>query len=134
MSRGYTPRQAQTAGDLSFAVQFNDETIFLNTSRYVILVNHIARGGSRGGSGGSCPRFYKVKCPNITCYKLQKNHFLTIENFTQIWLRGQRNFHRPPPPPPPLTHTFFKFWIRPLHYLSSTLVIKGGSRIWKMCV
>ena len=24
MSRGYTPRHAQTAGDLSFAVQFND--------------------------------------------------------------------------------------------------------------
>ena len=27
MSRGYTPRHAQTAGDLSFAVQFNDETL-----------------------------------------------------------------------------------------------------------
>ena len=26
MSRGYTPRHAQTAGDLGFAVQFNDET------------------------------------------------------------------------------------------------------------
>ena len=26
MSRRYTPRHAQTAGDLSFAVQFNDET------------------------------------------------------------------------------------------------------------
>ena len=26
MSRGYTPRHAQTAGDLSFAVQFNAET------------------------------------------------------------------------------------------------------------
>ena len=29
MSRGYTPRHAQTAGDLSFAVQFNDETLLL---------------------------------------------------------------------------------------------------------
>ena len=29
MSRGYTPRYAQTAGDLSFAVQFNDETLSL---------------------------------------------------------------------------------------------------------
>ena len=28
MSRGYTPRHAQTAGDLSFAVQFNDETLW----------------------------------------------------------------------------------------------------------
>ena len=27
MSRGYTPRHAQTAGDLSFAVQFNAETL-----------------------------------------------------------------------------------------------------------
>ena len=27
MSRGYTPRHAQTARDLSFAVQFNDETL-----------------------------------------------------------------------------------------------------------
>ena len=26
MSRGYTPRHAQTAGDWSFAVQFNDES------------------------------------------------------------------------------------------------------------
>ena len=26
MSRGYTPRHAQTAGDLGFAVQFNAET------------------------------------------------------------------------------------------------------------
>ena len=26
MSRGSTPRHAQTAGDLGFAVQFNDET------------------------------------------------------------------------------------------------------------
>ena len=28
MSRGYTFRHAQTAGDLSFAVQFNDETLW----------------------------------------------------------------------------------------------------------
>ena len=28
MSRGYTPRHAQTAGDLSFAVQFNAETLW----------------------------------------------------------------------------------------------------------
>ena len=28
MSREYTPRHAQTAGDLSFAVQFNDETLW----------------------------------------------------------------------------------------------------------
>ena len=28
MSRGYTPRHAQTAGDLSFVVQFNDETLW----------------------------------------------------------------------------------------------------------
>ena len=28
MSRVYTPRHAQTAGDLSFAVQFNDETLW----------------------------------------------------------------------------------------------------------
>ena len=28
MSRGYTPKHAQTAGDLSFAVQFNDETLW----------------------------------------------------------------------------------------------------------
>ena len=27
MSRGYTPRHVQTAGDLSFAVQFNDDGI-----------------------------------------------------------------------------------------------------------
>ena len=27
MSRGYTPRHAQTAGDLSFTVQFNAETL-----------------------------------------------------------------------------------------------------------
>ena len=27
MSRGYTPRHAQTAGDLSFAVQFIAETV-----------------------------------------------------------------------------------------------------------
>ena len=28
MSRGYTPRHAQTAGDLSCTVQFNDETLW----------------------------------------------------------------------------------------------------------
>ena len=28
MSRGYTPRHAQAAGDLSFAVQFNAETLW----------------------------------------------------------------------------------------------------------
>ena len=32
MSR-YTPRHAQTAGDLSFAVQFNDETLWPFTDR-----------------------------------------------------------------------------------------------------
>ena len=29
MSRGYTPRHAQMTGDLSFAVQFNDETALI---------------------------------------------------------------------------------------------------------
>ena len=85
------------------------------------------------GVMGSCPLFYKLKYPNITCDKLPKKQYLTIENFTQIWLGGQRNFHLHPPPTPH-THTFFKFWIRPLNYSSSTLVIKGGSRIWKMCI
>ena len=28
MSRGYTPRHAQTAGDLVFPVQFNAETLW----------------------------------------------------------------------------------------------------------
>ena len=59
------------------------------------------------GVMGSCPLFYKLKCPNITCYKLPKNQYLTIENFTQIWLGGERNFHRHPPAPlPPHTHIF----------------------------
>ena len=33
MSRGYTPRHAQTAGDLSFAVQFNDEMSDIQAER-----------------------------------------------------------------------------------------------------
>ena len=53
MSRGYTPRHAQTAGDLSFAVQFNDEnderpwssSVFLMFDHgrlHLNMVNHVA--------------------------------------------------------------------------------------------
>ena len=36
MSRGYTSRHAQTAGDLSFAVQFNDETRGISRSSAIL--------------------------------------------------------------------------------------------------
>ena len=50
MSRGYTPRHAQTAGDLSFAVQFNDETFRaapLSTGRIVprVTIGRITPSG-----------------------------------------------------------------------------------------
>ena len=36
MSRGYTPRHAQTAGDLSFAVQFNDDLCGISRSSAIL--------------------------------------------------------------------------------------------------
>ena len=43
MSRGYTPRHAQTAGDLSFAVQFNDETLWHTSAPALMRVLHWLR-------------------------------------------------------------------------------------------
>ena len=65
MSRGYTPRHAQTAGDLSFAVQFNDETLCGISCRSAIHESDSPKSNNRKDHSLWVTPFIPRERPNV---------------------------------------------------------------------
>ena len=64
MSRGYTPRHAQMAGDLGFAVQFNAETRGISRSS-AILGSDSPQSNNRKNNSLWVTPFIPRKRPNV---------------------------------------------------------------------